>query len=66
LAPLSHLKKKQKATCYLEQKMCFVDVNLHLELTMVAQKMVDIGNDIEESSKEDNHDNWNNEHNTNI
>jgi len=28
--------------------------------------MVDIGNDIEESSKEDNHDNWDNEHNTNI
>lgn len=46
--------------------MCLVHVNLHLELTMATQEMVDIGNDIEKSSKEDNHDNWDNEHNTNI
>ncbi len=66
LALLNHLLKKKKTTCYLEQKMCLVDVNLHLELTMVTQEMVDIGNEIEESSKENNHDNWDNEHNTDI
>jgi hypothetical protein len=46
--------------------MRLVDVSLHLELTMAAQKMVDIGDDIEKSSKEENDDNWDNEHNINI
>jgi len=46
--------------------MCLVDVNLHLELIMDTQEMVDIGNDIEESLKEENRDNWDNEHNIDI
>lgn len=33
---------------------------------MAAQEMVDIGDEIEESSKEENDDNQDNEHNTNI
>jgi hypothetical protein len=46
--------------------MHLVDVSLHLELIMATQEMVDIGDDIEESTKEENDDNWDNEHNTNI
>jgi hypothetical protein len=37
--------------------MRLVDVSLHLEWTMAAQEMVDIGDEIEESSKEENDDN---------
>jgi hypothetical protein len=33
---------------------------------MATHEMVDIGDDIEESSKEENDDNWDNEHNIDI
>lgn len=46
--------------------MHLVNVGLHLELVMDAQKMVDIGNDIGESSKDKKDENWDNECNVDI
>jgi hypothetical protein len=41
--------------------MHLVDVSLHLELVVVVQKMVDIGDNIGESLEEKKDENWDNE-----
>ncbi len=47
----THNKKKKKMSTVSRQMTYLIDVNLHLELAMATQKMVEIREDSEESSE---------------
>jgi hypothetical protein len=62
----THNKKKKRLHVASKQMTCLINVNLHLELTMVIQKMVEIGDDGGKSLEVEDDDNWDNECNLDI